>query len=591
MTNQQQRQHYQQQQQYFEDDHTIETIANNTTADDVVVEVEELVFIHSVFIKIKNRRQERSSSSTANLSSFETLLSEQYELQEESFFKSWFERKVINNPRNDRIINNDKLTNTNKLSIPKLCGLSSNLQIYFRNNEQIMSQSKSMSRSKLSRKKLKLKPINKMATLLTFNPDTGLYGQLIRGNAYIDILELIYKYKNIYHQYGADFNRDGRTQLLQACSEYKNRHSNKNKNDNNQQQSDDERIIAVNNEKKNVQHHTRTDTGITDVSSSSSHSHSSNISNTNIDNIIGSPKQKRRSKSNDDEYVYSINILDEEISAVVHSRNNSATTVDATKIKLLHPPLHPPLHTIATPSTSTSTIIDSFEDKADEIIFSFQQEVSKTIININDVEFKNNYDQRSSSTFESAQQLSELPSTPTTITTTAGGTKKNNSTNGHSRNISSLSDTSTPKTIKEEELMQDDEESLCDNNNNNSNNTDVETTTTNKKSHRMNQSLPELLLREESLYPDSHLRSVYNYSIHDVNEKEDSKKSVLTHRSLQLHNNEIDINEQQQKQENTDNYNNCPKYYSSLSPPPSPPSPPPPQIPIPGIIVRRLTSI
>ena len=41
--------------------------------------------------------------------------------------------------------------------------------------------------------------------------------------------------------------------------------------------------------------------------------------------------------------------------------------------------------------------------------------------------------------------------------------------------------------------------------------------------------------------------------------------------------------------ENTDNYNNCPKYYSSPSPPPSPPLPP--QIPIPGIIVRRLTSI
>ena len=189
MTNQQQRQHHQQQQQqYFEDDHTIETIANNTAADNVDVEVEDLVFIHSVFIKIKNNRkhQERSNvSRTANTKqSFETLLSEQYELKEESFFKSWFERKVIHNPRNERITitvtNNNQLTNTNtKLSIPKLCGISSNLQIYFRNNEYEQSKSKS---------KRKLKPINKLATLLTFNPDTGLYGQLIRGNAYIVVI-------------------------------------------------------------------------------------------------------------------------------------------------------------------------------------------------------------------------------------------------------------------------------------------------------------------------------------------------------------------------------------------------------------------
>jgi len=46
--------------------------------------------------------------------------------------------------------------------------------------------------------------------------------------------------------------------------------------------------------------------------------------------------------------------------------------------------------------------------------------------------------------------------------------------------------------------------------------------------------------------------------------------------------------------ENTDNYNNCPKYYyhtRSNDDLASSPPPLPPQIPIPAIIVRRLTSI
>ena len=68
MTKQQQQQ--QQQQQYYEDDHTIESVATT--------DVEDLLFVRSVFVKINNNNNNSKSTNKNNKNDgFDTLLSEQ----------------------------------------------------------------------------------------------------------------------------------------------------------------------------------------------------------------------------------------------------------------------------------------------------------------------------------------------------------------------------------------------------------------------------------------------------------------------------------------------------------------------------------
>jgi hypothetical protein len=72
--------------------------------------------------------------------------------------------------------------------------------------------------------------VNKIATMFTFDSNTGLYNNLIRGKAYIiiddgrsklskrtlwSIQELISQYKSRCHAYGGEFSREGQISLVQ----------------------------------------------------------------------------------------------------------------------------------------------------------------------------------------------------------------------------------------------------------------------------------------------------------------------------------------------------------------------------------------
>jgi len=225
--------------QYYEDDDTITTVGEPAT----MYQDEQLQ--HAVFIKVP-RRNSSSSSNNNNVRKGKgdfTSISQQYEFIEERLDRNWYERKVVRNPRN---------VSTADTPVGKLCGIS-DIRIYFRNYEND-EQHKQQSRSKKRTRQAgpALRPINKMATLLTFDPDTGLYGQLIRGNAYVviggsgrdrkrrngrqedfldaedqvrvlrDVMSIVFRHKKLYHQFGADFSEDGRNRLLRACKEYKN---------------------------------------------------------------------------------------------------------------------------------------------------------------------------------------------------------------------------------------------------------------------------------------------------------------------------------------------------------------------------------
>lgn len=245
---------------------------------------------HAVLIKIGhghgNDESDSKNKSNGNGASFESL-SSQYQLLEKLLDRPWFVRKILNNPRNNF---------TTVSPVSKLCGISC-LQIYYRKDDQNNNANTDKNSNTISdpkKKRSKLQPrkrvrrsvpsleqqqqrqqrgmnhknqkhrrsINALATMLTFDPNTGLYGRLIRGNAYVvvggcfccdsdkeegpktnkdidaldassqvkilkDILELIVRYKTIYHQWGADFSQDGRTQLLQACAELKTNNCNR----------------------------------------------------------------------------------------------------------------------------------------------------------------------------------------------------------------------------------------------------------------------------------------------------------------------------------------------------------------------------
>mmetsp|Transcript_5520 Transcript_5520/g.13286 ORF Transcript_5520/g.13286 Transcript_5520/m.13286 type:complete len:508 (+) Transcript_5520:364-1887(+) len=128
---------------------------------------------------------------------------------------AWFEEHIAVNPNNTCA----------KSLVAELCGI--HLRIYYRNCPKDCHNKKHT------------KPVNKIATMLTFDPNSGLYNHLIRGKAYVifqssssksirlsrrtvwNMQELVRDHKDIYHKLGADFSREGQIQLLKACVEYK----------------------------------------------------------------------------------------------------------------------------------------------------------------------------------------------------------------------------------------------------------------------------------------------------------------------------------------------------------------------------------
>ena len=142
-------------------------------------------------------------------------------------YKRWFDSHIF---RGDDGTDGDEKTNKGSSSIvcakslvAELCGID--LKICYRKYDD---ESK--------RRKRDSKRVNKIATMLSFDPNTGLYNDLVRGKAYIiqddgetklskravwTIQELISEHEGMYHEYGADFSRRGQSQLLRACDQYK----------------------------------------------------------------------------------------------------------------------------------------------------------------------------------------------------------------------------------------------------------------------------------------------------------------------------------------------------------------------------------
>ncbi|KAL3922217.1 MAG: hypothetical protein SGILL_002323 [Bacillariaceae sp.] len=137
--------------------------------------------------------------------------------KETTSYKMWFDAHVAENSHNVSA----------KSKVATLCGR--NLTIFFRESDGRTSRRR-------NHKRKDPLPVNKIATMLTFDPNTGLYDHLIRGKAYIvedggrtklskhtlwTLQELISENKSKFHKYGADFSREGQMELLKACVQYK----------------------------------------------------------------------------------------------------------------------------------------------------------------------------------------------------------------------------------------------------------------------------------------------------------------------------------------------------------------------------------
>lgn len=525
----------QQQQQYYEDDDTIETVEEQRPD-----ELQQRQ--HAVFIKIRKDHNiavtNKSSTPTCsddgddsiNNRSFE-LFSRQYQLLEESLDRSWFDRKIVHNSRTD-------LTTTSPVS--KLCGIP-NLQIYYRKDEEQerqqnenidtqpqLSQSSYQSKSKkrargfvpsnhpqqqqLQKKdqhqkqsqqqKRKLKrrrrPINKMATLLTFDSDTGLYGQLIRGNAYVvvggcgddntsvsvnatvqvqilqDVLELIFQYKTVYHKWGADFSQDGRTKLLKACEKYNRRHlsiSDKNKKEPQVQQ-----------EQQTIQQQVEPQIQVQCQYQES---------------MKGQAQEEERGISNADEDG-SNNESDRSTTETLSSLNENSNLTSSISLspfsKLRKSNCENPEYKdfVATAtSNSSDSILESFELEADDILFSFQNEVQSMLA------------------IECHHQatISELSmnSASGDHVTTAARTKNVD-------NINSLGVAIDPEIEEEgheEGTNRKNSDDLFQLYQANINNRSTAIDENDEPDNNNNNNSNKLLSIRESLYPDSHLRSVF----------------------------------------------------------------------------------
>jgi hypothetical protein len=180
---------------------TASTSADHSWDDSSIESTEEHVDeeIHAISVKTSNRQK------PSDISAY----------KETTSYKMWFDVHVVENSRNSSA----------KSKVAELCGI--NLTIYYRESEE---------RKRRHHKQEEPLPVNKIATMLTFDPNSGLYNHLIRGKAYIivgdgrtklskhtlwTLQELISESKVKYHKYGADFSREGQMELLKACVQYK----------------------------------------------------------------------------------------------------------------------------------------------------------------------------------------------------------------------------------------------------------------------------------------------------------------------------------------------------------------------------------
>ena len=182
--------------------HTYDTSPEHEEWDDSSIESsisEPIQEIHAV--SVKTAKQQKPSDITCYKETKTTEL--------------WFDAHVKRNAQQA----------TSKVA--RMCNIS--ITIFFRKTKEVDN-----ARRKQHRKDYL--PVNKIATMLTFDPDTGFYNHLIRGKAYIvlddgqtkvskhtlwSVCELISEAKEKYHKYGADFSREGQMELMKACVQFK----------------------------------------------------------------------------------------------------------------------------------------------------------------------------------------------------------------------------------------------------------------------------------------------------------------------------------------------------------------------------------
>lgn len=240
---------------------------DNGTAE-TVVKPQDSVPQHAVLVTIREASMANGQKppKLPTEKEFDSLAA-QYQLVGKSLERSWFDREVVQNSRcesttdspvsklcgvphvrifYERVEDDEAPSNNAKYweslgdkpikGVRRLVQFFGRLQLnrHEQENESVLTLLNKQGHSQHARL-----PINKFATLLTFDPDTGLYGRLIRGDAYVvvgeggsmdastqarmltQILEIIFLHKTIYHEWGADFSKVGQSRLLKACEDYK----------------------------------------------------------------------------------------------------------------------------------------------------------------------------------------------------------------------------------------------------------------------------------------------------------------------------------------------------------------------------------
>jgi hypothetical protein len=139
--------------------------------------------------------------------------------KEHSCSFNFFEQHIHDNPKNICV----------KSQVAGLAGLD--LKVYFHEHSPYQIHYSDNFRG--------LAPLlgrtNGIATLLTFNPETGYYNHLVRGKAYVllndgttrlskrqvwGIQELIHEAKDLYHQSGGRMSNEAHMELLTWCAQY-----------------------------------------------------------------------------------------------------------------------------------------------------------------------------------------------------------------------------------------------------------------------------------------------------------------------------------------------------------------------------------
>jgi hypothetical protein len=138
--------------------------------------------------------------------------------KEQTCSHAFFNEHIRNNPKNICV----------KSQVAGHCGLD--LKMYFHEHPE--------SHVRYSDKYQGLSPLgrtNGIATLLTFNPDTGYYNHIVRGKTYIvmnngmtplskrqvwGIQEFIREAKEVYHKDGGQYSHEAKIQLLKSAYAY-----------------------------------------------------------------------------------------------------------------------------------------------------------------------------------------------------------------------------------------------------------------------------------------------------------------------------------------------------------------------------------